>query len=64
MTEVQINEAARKLCELRGLNPDETIIGASGDLDVCLMKPRWLTVVDEIRQALLIQEAIEFAKQS
>lgn len=55
--------AARKLCGLRGLDPDESV--AHGPLDgsglaICLYSPRYRLAAHEIRAHLQIHAAIAF----
>ena len=67
MTEQQLEIAARKLCELRGLDPEAKIThGADPDengfvVSIAYISPRWKLVKKEIQNYLLIQEAIDFA---
>lgn len=67
MTPHQLELAARKLCELRGQNPEELVgHGPSPNPDgtvhaVLLQSPRWLFALEEIESFLLIQAAIDAA---
>lgn len=68
MTESQIEFAARKLCELRGINPDE-IVGHEAEPDangfvlaVLCHSPAWTLVRKEIIVHQQISDAIAFAK--
>jgi hypothetical protein len=67
MTEDQIKRAARALCRMRGLDPNERVTqkapnGLGGFFDDVVDRGwRWEFVVSEIRAALQIQEAIKEA---
>jgi len=64
MTEQKIEYAARILCKIRGLDPDESVKHAADPspsgyvCDICLISPRWrlvareIVVFEEVRQAL------------
>ena len=56
MTERELEIAARKYCELAGIDPDA--IGG----DESEWKSQWHYVVPLIQQQLLIQQAIEFVR--
>lgn len=67
MTEDQIERAARALCRMRGLDPDE-MVGHDAPVGpgwyqpaVMLSSPRWEFFAHEIRAALQIQQAIKEA---
>jgi len=58
MTEEQLEKAERKLCELRGENPDE-IVPDDKALYGCFLLPRWSRAVqNDIQNFLMIQESI------
>ena len=59
MTPKQLEAAARKLCEIRGVDPDEAIGIIEGESIVF----QWCIVADEIRAYLEIQEAINSIPQ-
>jgi hypothetical protein len=67
MTEEQIEKAARKLCELRGIDPDRRVSHAApptsmGYVPAVLMySPAWTLVASEIRGFWMMIEAIDFA---
>lgn len=70
MTDAQIEIAARKLCKLHGINPDDEcpyiqppdIFGTP--VSGIWFIPRWKVAADAIRRHLLMQEVIEFGKAS
>jgi len=51
-----------KLCRIRGLNPNEVIQAACPEIENDKNVYMWESVVGEIRRAVEVQEAIEFAK--
>jgi|688.fasta_scaffold1333883_2 hypothetical protein len=69
LTEAQLEIAARKYCELAGLNPDEQVgHGAEPDesgvvLDVMLYSPRWKRVAIKIAQYDIVRVCIAFAQR-
>ena len=69
MSEDGIERVARKLCEVRGQNPDELIgHGAKADPSgftsaIWLHSPRWSLVADEVRARLEMDEALRAAGQ-
>ena len=68
LTERQLELAARKLCELRGHDPEKLvghgpIPNADGSVNaVYLQSPRWILAKQEIMDFINIQRAIEYAK--
>lgn len=67
LTEAQINFAARKLCELRGIGPDEMVAhGADPDrngmtFDVLLYSPAWKRAAREVAAADQMRQVLEAA---
>lgn len=65
MNEQQIEQAARKLCELRGLDPDQLLgHGAKPDANgmvpaVLLRSPRWQLVAEQIKDFYQVAQAID-----
>jgi len=70
MNEQTIERAARKLCELRGINPDQMIPhGAQPDARgfvpaVLCHSPAWVLVSKEVRACLQVDTAIDFARSN
>ncbi|MHB8413894.1 MAG: hypothetical protein ACYDB1_00670 [Acidiferrobacteraceae bacterium] len=68
MTDAELERAARKLCELRSINPDQLIgHGASPDANgnipaVLLHSPAWKFAAQEIESAQQIAQAIASVK--
>jgi hypothetical protein len=69
LSEAQLEVAARKYCELAGLNPDEQV-GHRADpdemgvvLDVMLYSPRWKRVAIKIAQYDIVRVCIAFAQR-
>lgn len=60
MTNEQINQAARKLCLLNDVDPDE--IAMVEVLPHEKGRVRWQIAVDVIRDHILIERAIQYAK--
>ena len=63
MTDTQIEAAARRLCAIRGIDPDEKIIDRFGDdaARVYAFRPRWWDVKREVKEAIRrveVQQAI------
>jgi len=69
MNNEKLEIAARKLCALRGIDPDELVThGADPDPDgycpaIAIKSKRWSRVAREIRKQLEITEAIEYANE-
>jgi len=64
MNEEKLEKAARKLCELRGLDPDERVgHGHPDGYAVMLYSPRWKLVAGEIESTLQVLEAIDSVKE-
>lgn len=64
MTEEQIKKAAYKLCELRGVAPEERIEDKSDNphgFDVCSTTLRWCLVAKEVKKFDMISRAIKEA---
>ena len=67
MTDPQIEAAARKLCELRGQDPNKQTTrnpkpGPGGVVyDIAIYCYMWEIAVDEIRGRLMMDEAIAYA---
>lgn len=65
MTEQQLEAAARKLCELRGLDPDQRVSHGAPPNNmgyvpaVLLYSPRWQMVAGEIRGFYQIAQALD-----
>lgn len=62
MTPDQLEQAARKLCAIRGLNPDQMLEhGAPPDERgyVLLHSPQWKLIAAEIRAFYQVAEAID-----
>lgn len=64
MTDAQQEQAARRLCELRGIDPDEQLGQPATDLMSVVYSPAWKLALADIKDFLLIQEACEFGKHS
>lgn len=68
MTSEQIEKAARKLCELRGIDPDRQVSldakpNKDGSVcDVMLLGQAWQRAAVEIVAANQVAQAIQFAK--
>jgi len=68
MTPKQIEIAAREYCKLAGLNPDSTVAcpsptGPNGETyDIFCTQTKWQEVVSRIKDQLLLNAAIEHAK--
>lgn len=64
MTDPQIEAAARKLCELRGEDPDGKIPHGHPDgYLVLLHTQRWKLYAGEIIGRLMIDEAIDYGRK-
>jgi hypothetical protein len=69
LSEAQLEIAARKYCELAGLNPDEQVgHGADPDengivLAVMLYSPRWKIVAQQIARYDIVRVCIAFAQR-
>lgn len=69
MNEKQLETAARRLCELRGVDPDAQVAhGADPNPDgtvyaVVWYSPAWTRAIREIRHQLQINEAIAAAQK-
>lgn len=67
MTEQQIEAAARKLCELRGIDPDHLISHGAPPSDmgyvpaVLLHSPAWRLVASEVQKFYEMAMAVDFA---
>lgn len=67
MTDEQIEAAARKLCEIRGIDPDKRVgHGAEPDANgmvpaVMLYSPAWRLVAREVSAFYQVAQAIDFA---
>ncbi len=67
MTEEQVEIAARKLCELRGIDPDKSVPHRAPPNDhgyvpaVLLHSPAWAPCVSEVRAFYQVAQAIDFA---
>lgn len=59
LTEEELETAARKLCELRGIDPDKRVGDEIFDVDICPLA--WETVIDEIKNHYQIMASIYFA---
>lgn len=70
MTDEQIKAAARRLCELRGQDPDAMVIhGPKPDQfgfapAVAMQSPMWVLTLDEIQDHLRVREAVAFGEGS
>ena len=71
MTEKQIEVAARKFCEMLGLDPDARV-GHGVDVEdgytglvpaVAIYSPQWTRYAREIKRAAMMQDAIAAALQ-
>lgn len=68
LNSAQYEVAARNLCTLRGLNPDDIVevprTSAHSTLyAIPTQSPRWKTVLPEIHNQLLLQRAMEYAQK-
>ena len=69
MTDNELEIAARKYCEILGLDPDAQVShGADPDangfvFDILLHSPQWTRIARRIPQHQAMNEAIEFAKR-
>jgi hypothetical protein len=67
MTEQQIEAAARKLCEIRGIDPDLLMSHGAPPSDhgyvpmVLLHTPAWRMYVSEVRKFWEMAQAVDFA---
>lgn len=67
MTEQQVEAAARKLCEIRGIDPDFLVSHGAPPNDkgyvpaVLLHTPAWRMAVSEVRKFWEMAQAIDFA---
>lgn len=67
MTEADLELAARKLCEIRGIDPDFMVSHAAPPTDqgyvpaVLLHSPAWRLAVSEVRKFWEMAQAIDFA---
>jgi hypothetical protein len=65
MTEEQLEAAARKLCEIRGIDPDKSVPHGAPPNDmgyvpsVLLYAPAWRLVASEIRNFYQIAQALD-----
>lgn len=68
MTDLQKELAARKLCALRGIDPDAMIAHAADSLSngmvpaICLYSPAWQLAAREIEKHERIEEAMTFGR--
>lgn len=66
MTEQQLEAAARKLCEIRGIDPDFLVSHGVPPSDmgyvpaVLLHSPAWTLAVSEVRNFYELAKAIDF----
>lgn len=66
MTEQQIEAAARKLCEIRGIDPDRMVPHGAPPNDhgyvpaVLLHSPAWRMAVSEVRNFYQLAKAVDF----
>lgn len=58
MNDRQIEAAARKFCELRGMNPDENAMESINSPEI----PRWRLSIHHVKNHMAMQEAVEYAK--
>ena len=69
MTEQQLEAAARKLCEIRGINPEASVShGAEPDSRgfvhaVMLYSPAWRIVAQEVLSFYQVAQAVDHATQ-
>jgi len=69
LTDAQLEIAARKYCEIAGINPDEQVgHGAEPDENgyvfaVMLYSPRWKRVATEIARYDIVRVCIAFAQR-
>jgi hypothetical protein len=68
LTERHIELAARQLCRLRGIDPEQVVShGARGNgmvvEDIMLMSPAWKLRVGEVRAYLEVSSAVLFASE-
>lgn len=67
MTEEQIELAARKLCELRGIDPETQVKHGTGPTNtgcvtaILLCSPAWVIAKQDVMHHLLVAEAIKAA---
>lgn len=70
LTEEQLEIAARKYCELAGVDPDKSVAhGADPDENgmvpaICLYSPQWKRVAREIAQHDAVRVCIAFAQNA
>ena len=66
LTEEQLEKAARKLCELRGVDPDQKVPHAAPPTNmgyvpaVLLYSPAWRLVVQDVKDFWNLIAAIDF----
>lgn len=58
MTPLNREKAARKLCALRGLHPDDDVMRFSADDSIGNAVPRWQVVADEVERIYEVLQAI------
>lgn len=66
LTEEQLEKAARKLCELRGVDPDKRVAHGAPPNSmgyvpaICMYSPAWTLVASEVRNFWNLIAAIDF----
>jgi len=58
MNTLNRKKAARKLCALRGLNPDDDVMRFSANGSIGNTVPRWQVVADEVERIYEVLQAI------
>lgn len=67
LTETQIAIAAKKYCEVAGLDPEKLVQAPSPTddrgwtLDVCVQRTQWQAIAESIREQNRLDEAIRYA---
>lgn len=57
LTDEQLEQAARELCKIRGMDPDEMVFHRVTSR-VSSQSYRWVDYINEIKEWLQIQEAV------
>jgi hypothetical protein len=61
MTDEQLEAAARKLCEIRGIDAEKRVAADAGGCDVYMTEPAWLQASREVIAFHQVARAVDFA---